>query len=69
WKATTSLDMKPEECLYVGDSYGTDILGAKKAGMQTCWFNPKNLPLPQEDVEPDFEIHTLDEILGILECV
>lgn len=68
WKATTSLDMEPEECLYVGDSYGTDILGAKKAGMQTCWFNPKNL-LPQEDVEPDFEIHTLDEILGFLECV
>ncbi len=68
WKATTSLDREPEECLYVGDSYGTDILGAKKVGMLACWFNPKDL-LPQEDVEPDFEICALDEILGFLGCV
>jgi len=69
WKATTLLDREPEECLYVGDSYNTDIVGAKKAGMQTCWFNPKCASLSQNDVKPDFEIHTLYEILGILECV
>ncbi len=69
WKATTLLDRRPEECLYVGDSYNTDIAGAKKAGMQACWFNPKGASLSQKDVKPDFEIHTLYEILGILECV
>jgi FMN phosphatase YigB (HAD superfamily) len=53
----------------VGDSYNTDIAGAKKAGMQTCWFNPKGASLSQKDVKPDFEIRVLYEILGILECV
>ena len=65
WRATTSLAREPEECLYVGDSYESDVVGAKKAGMRACWFNPDGLRLPQEDVEPDFEIGALDEILGI----
>lgn len=32
---------KAEECLFVGDSYEADIVGAKNAGMQTCLFDPK----------------------------
>ena len=67
WKATTSLAKEPEECLYVGDSYERDVLGAKKAGMRACWFNPRGLRLPQEDVEPDFEIGALDHIPEILD--
>ena len=31
-----SLKLKPEEILYVGDSYSKDVLGSKKAGMHTC---------------------------------
>jgi len=69
WEATTSLARKPEECLYVGDSYNTDIIGAKKAGMKACWFNPHGLRLSQMGVKPDFEIGALDEILEILGCV
>lgn len=68
WKATALLARKPRECLYVGDSYETDIIGAKKAGMWTCWFNPGNLVPSQEHVKSDFEISVLDEILRILGC-
>ena len=66
WKAAELLVRKPEECLYVGDSYRADVLGAKKAGMQACWFNPDGLR-PSAEVKPDFEISELDEILQILE--
>jgi HAD superfamily hydrolase (TIGR01509 family) len=66
WKAAELLARKPEECLYVGDFYEADVLGAKKAGMQACWFNPDGLR-PSTEVKPDFEISELDEILEILE--
>ena len=68
WRAAELLARVPEECLYVGDSYNTDIPGAKKAGMQACWFNPHDLGPPQTDTEPDFEIRALDEILVVLDC-
>lgn len=69
WRAAVSLARKPEECLHVGDSYESDVLGAKKAGMLACWFNPHGVRRSQVDIKPDCEIGALDEILGILGCV
>jgi putative hydrolase of the HAD superfamily len=66
WKAAEMLARKPEECLYVGDSYRADVVGAKKAGVTVCWFNPDGLR-PSAEVKPDFEIVELHEILEILE--
>ena len=65
WKAATLLNKKPEECLYVGDSYEHDILGARAAGMMACWLNPHGLQPSQTDITPDFEISSLDELLDI----
>ncbi|MCK4330248.1 HAD family hydrolase [candidate division WOR-3 bacterium] len=69
WMANNSLDNKPEECLYVGDSYNIDIIGAKKARMYTCWFNPDGLYHLDINTKPDYEIKKLNEILQILNCV
>jgi len=66
WEATSLLGVEPEECLYVGDAYEADVLGARNARMKVCWFNPRKLQPPQTDVKPDFEIETLDEILKIM---
>jgi HAD superfamily hydrolase (TIGR01549 family) len=66
WHAAGLLGRKPEECLYVGDSYAADVVGAKRAGMQVCWFNPGGLRPAQVGVESDYEIRALAEILGIL---
>ncbi len=30
----------PAEIVYVGDSYDSDVAGAKNAGWQTVWLNP-----------------------------
>jgi putative hydrolase of the HAD superfamily len=65
WHATGLLGREPEECLYVGDSYATDVAGGKKAGVRVFWFNPGGLRPAQVGVESDYEIRTLDEVLEI----
>jgi HAD superfamily hydrolase (TIGR01549 family) len=69
WHATRLLNREPEECLYVGDSYAADVVGGKEASVQVCWFNPGGLHPAQVDVESDYEIRTLGEILEILGVV
>lgn len=52
--------------LIVGDSLSSDILGGVRAGIATCWYNPKG----QEnatDLRPDYEIHDLHQIYEVLE--
>jgi FMN phosphatase YigB (HAD superfamily) len=65
-RACTLLSRNPEDCLYVGDSFEVDVIGAKNVGMQTCWFNPQRKPLPDSGLMPDFEISALTEILSII---
>jgi len=36
-KAISGLRVKPQECLMVGDWPEKDMIGAKAAGMRTCW--------------------------------
>ena len=65
-KAASLIQMKPAECLYVGDSYTHDIIGAKNAGMQACWFNPESNKPQDETIKPDFIIRKLEELPIIL---
>ncbi len=41
-------------------------IGAKNAGMLSCWLNSNGLSPLDEDVKADFEIRGLDEILNVL---
>ena len=58
-QALATLDMNPDEVLYVGDSQEDDIVGAKGAGLQMAWLNRKGAPLKQDVPAPEFEISTL----------
>lgn len=69
WHAVGLLGRKAEECLYVGDSYVADVVGAKEAGLPVCWFNPAGLHPPQVGVECDFEARALAQVLEILNGV
>lgn len=55
----------PETALMIGDSLTSDILGGINAGLRTCWFNPNHRPR-RADIVPDYEIHALSELRGIL---
>jgi HAD superfamily hydrolase (TIGR01509 family) len=59
------LGKEPAQCLYVGDSFLHDVVGAAGANMRTCWFNPDAKSPPQEesrDLRPDVEITGLREL-------
>lgn len=59
-------DFRREEAVILGDSLTSDILGGIRAGIRTCWFNPKG-NAGREDVRPDAEIRTLDQFPRLLE--
>jgi putative hydrolase of the HAD superfamily len=66
WEATKALSCNNNECLYVGNSYAGDVMGAGEAGLKACWFNPSRTHPLQMDIKPDFEIARLDELLTFL---
>ena len=45
-----ALALKPEEAIYLGDSYSKDILGAKQVGMYTCYLTQKTKDFPLSDI-------------------
>ena len=55
----------PAKAMIVGDSLTSDILGGKRAGIQTCWVNPNHHP-GREDIRPDYEIEGLYQLEDIL---
>ena len=67
-EAAKNLGSSTDECLFIGDSYENDVIGARNAGMQACWFNPGHISPPQTTVIPNnFEISSLDQLFGILD--
>ena len=54
-----------ERALMVGDSLSSDILGAQRAGVDACWFNPEGKPCTLERA-PEYTIRSLMEIKDIL---
>ena len=57
---------RKEECLMVGDSLTSDILGGKNAGLRTVWVNPHRKTAP-DHLKPDYEIECLAELPALLE--
>ena len=52
-------------CIIVGDSLTSDIRGGKNAGIRTCWLRREGRP-PRENVVPDYECTTLEELPKLL---
>lgn len=49
------------EMLMIGDSLTTDVLFGMNNGIDTCWYNPNNLSVPQE-YKPTIIINNLLEV-------
>ena len=56
---------RKDEVLIVGDSLTSDMRGGSEYGIDTCWYNPKGEPRP-EDITLTYEIHSLDGVLSII---
>jgi FMN phosphatase YigB (HAD superfamily) len=52
--------------LIIGDSLASDIQGGVDYGLDTCWYNPNDEPLP--DALPiTYDIRHLRELLEVLD--
>ena len=61
-------DFSASEAIIVGDSLTSDIAGGINAGIKTCLFNPASRP-GREDIIPDYEIKSLDELIPLIESI
>lgn len=59
-------DFCRDRAIIVGDSLSSDMLGGRNAGIKTCWYNPAGLENTSE-VDTDYEIRNLNDIISILE--
>jgi putative hydrolase of the HAD superfamily len=77
-KALETLELKPHEAVFIGDTPGIDIKGAKAVGLKTILIErpppPKGrlsisyeIPGAHEKAQPDKVIESLREILPIVE--
>jgi putative hydrolase of the HAD superfamily len=62
--AASLLGVSPGECLYVGDSFSSDVTGARNAGMLACWLNKE--PKKNENAHADMVISKLSELPDFL---
>jgi putative hydrolase of the HAD superfamily len=71
--ACERLGFAPGEVLHVGDHAETDVLGAARAGLRSCWLNRiddagKRLAWPHADLRPDLEFDTLTALADWLDA-
>lgn len=64
-KVLSSLNATAEECLMIGDSFTSDILGANSVGMDGCWLRSRDR-VEETPIQPTFTIRSLTELLQIL---
>ncbi len=62
-QALDKLGAKRNECLMIGDSHHSDVMGAKKFGIDQVFFNPSRNSF---EPKPTFEIQNIPELLAIL---
>ena len=65
-KAAGLLGVPPSACLYVGDSYNSDIVGAKAAGMTTCWLCRDEVFPENPQVHTDYVVCSLEKLQRII---
>ena len=53
----------------IGDSFSSDMEGAKKAGWKTIWLNKNLETVPEGKEAPDYIAQTEEELLEIVKIL
>ena len=53
------------QAVIIGDSLTSDIQGGVNAGIDTCWYNPKE-EVNDTNLNPTYMIKNLHELCGIV---
>lgn len=56
----------PDKAIIIGDSFSADIVGGVRAGIDTCWLNPKR-NVAHVATQPTYTIEKLSQLVGILD--
>ncbi len=65
-EALKYFEEKPQHAAFIGDTFSTDIVGAKRLGMKTIYLNRNGNPIPSiEDIVPDFTIKDFLEAVKV----
>lgn len=57
--------VSPERILHIGDS-ASDVLGAARCGIVSCWLNWNGREWDRAGQRPDYEVRHLNEVFSIL---
>jgi FMN phosphatase YigB (HAD superfamily) len=60
------MGVRPQEVLFIGDTFALDVVGAKGVGMDVAWFDRQTTPPQPEQAQPDYTISRFTELLEIL---
>ncbi|XP_018593666.1 N-acylneuraminate-9-phosphatase isoform X2 [Scleropages formosus] len=64
------LGVGPKDCVMVGDSLGTDILGGINAGVRaTVWVNGTGTASPDVSIKPDYTVPSVLDLPSVLACL
>jgi putative hydrolase of the HAD superfamily len=64
--AMERLGVGPESVWHVGDNLGTDVAGARAAGIGAVWLNRRGHPFPEGALRPDLEISTRADLDSLI---
>lgn len=53
----------PNECLYIGDSWRNDVIGAKNAGWNMIWFNHRAQQQGKDNIDKVTEARSIAELV------
>ena len=66
-EALRRADVRPEEAIFVGDSWTSDIIGAHRCGMKTVWFNRYGFSCPDSTITTEItSFEPIEKILTLL---
>ncbi|MCP4754911.1 MAG: HAD family hydrolase [Proteobacteria bacterium] len=61
--ALNEMGLSPRECIYVGDNYSCDVLGAHAVGMKPIWITNGDSTLPESNSLDPLRISKLSDLL------
>lgn len=63
-EALQVIGVEPDEALYIGDDFESDVLGADAVGIDTIWVSEKSPP--ESENSPTHQISTMEELPSLL---
>ena len=60
------MNLNPEETLFIGDTFQSDIVGAKEAGWKAIWLNRHHAEHPLGNLKADYCIHDEAELYKLV---